>query len=75
MLRRIYGAVQTEEGWRVGSKDELEKLMRDEQVIRYVRIQRIKWWKRLKEDGKNKYSDKYYGMESHRNEIQRMSKK
>ena len=41
MLRRIYGAVQTEEERRVGSNDELEKLT-EEHVIKYVRIQRIK---------------------------------
>jgi hypothetical protein len=29
-LRRIYGPVQTEEGWRIKNNDELEKLMRRE---------------------------------------------
>jgi hypothetical protein len=46
ILRRIYGPVQTEEGWRVRNNDELEKLMRgeDTSIVNYIRAQRIKWW-------------------------------
>jgi hypothetical protein len=29
-LRRIYGAVESEEGWRIRNNDEMEKLMRED---------------------------------------------
>jgi hypothetical protein len=44
ILRRINGPVQTEEGWRIRNNDELEKLMRGEDILKYVRAKRIKWW-------------------------------
>jgi hypothetical protein len=44
VLGRLCGAVKTEEGWRIGNSDELDKSMRGEDVVKYVRAQRIKWW-------------------------------
>jgi hypothetical protein len=44
ILRRIYGQVQTEEGWRIRNNDELEKLVRGEYIVKYIRAQRIKRW-------------------------------
>jgi hypothetical protein len=41
-LRIIYGAVKTEEGWRTGNNDELEKLMRGNDIVKYITAQRIK---------------------------------
>jgi hypothetical protein len=38
-LRRICGIVQNEEGWRIGNNDELAKLMRGEDVVKYIRVQ------------------------------------
>jgi hypothetical protein len=32
----VYGPVQTEEGWRIRNSDELEKLMRGEDIVRYI---------------------------------------
>jgi hypothetical protein len=43
----IYGTVQSEEGWRIRNKDELEKLMTGEDRVNYIRTQRIKWWGHL----------------------------
>jgi hypothetical protein len=42
ILRRICGPVPTEEGWRIKNNDELEKLMREEDLANYIRVQRIK---------------------------------
>jgi hypothetical protein len=39
-VRRIYGPVQTEEGWRID--EQLEKLMRIEGIVKYITAQRIK---------------------------------
>jgi hypothetical protein len=44
ILRRIYGAVRTEEGLRTRNNDELEKLERGEDVVKYVKTKRISWW-------------------------------
>jgi hypothetical protein len=58
----------TEEGWRVRNNNEPEKLMRGEDIVKYIRAQKIKWWGRLKRVEKNhKNSEEDYGMESHRN--------
>jgi hypothetical protein len=43
ILRRIYGPVQTEEGWRIRNNDELEKLLGGDDIAKYERAQRIKW--------------------------------
>jgi uncharacterized membrane protein len=40
--------VETEDGRRIGNNDELEKLMRGENIVTYTRAHRIKWWEHLK---------------------------
>ena len=40
--------METEERWRMRNNDELEKLMRGENIVTYTRAQRIKWWGHLK---------------------------
>jgi hypothetical protein len=63
MLRRIYGAVQTEEGWRIRNTDELEKFMVGEYIVKCRRAQKIKRWGRLiNRMEKNKNSEEDYGM-------------
>jgi hypothetical protein len=48
ILRRIYdGPVQTEEGRRIRNNEELEKLMRGEDIVKYITAQRIKLWGHL----------------------------
>jgi hypothetical protein len=42
--RRMYGADEAEEWWKVGNNDESEKLLRRYDVVRYTRAQKIKWW-------------------------------
>jgi hypothetical protein len=34
VLRKIYGAVHNEEGWRIRNNDEFEKLIRGEDIIK-----------------------------------------
>ena len=67
-ILRVYGPVQTEEGWRIRNNDELEKLMRGEDVVKYLRAQRIKWWGHLNRMEKTK-SEEYYEMEYRRSEM------
>ena len=40
-------SIETEEGWRIRNSDELEKLMRGEDVVKYITAQRIKRWGHL----------------------------
>jgi hypothetical protein len=47
ILRRIYGPVQTEEGWKIKNNDEFQKFMRGADIVKYIRAQRIKWWGHL----------------------------
>jgi hypothetical protein len=47
IVRRITGAVQTEEGWRIINNDELEKVMRREDIVKYKRAQMMKRWGHL----------------------------
>ena len=54
VLRREYGSVDTEEEWRISIYDELEKLVRGEDVDQQIRAQRIKWWGTSKQDGEKK---------------------
>jgi hypothetical protein len=41
ILGRIYGPVQTEEGRTIRNNDELEKLMKGENIVEYIRVQRL----------------------------------
>jgi hypothetical protein len=62
ILRRIYGAVQTEDGWRKRNNGESEKLMGGEDIVKYVKAQRIKCWERFNKLEQNKNSEEDYGM-------------
>jgi hypothetical protein len=44
---KLCGSVQTKEGWGIKNSDELEKLMRGEDIVKYIRAWRIKWWGHL----------------------------
>jgi hypothetical protein len=54
ILRRMYGSVETEEGWRIRNNDVLETLMRGEDIVKYIRAQRIKCWRHLNRMEKTK---------------------
>jgi hypothetical protein len=49
--------------------------MSGEDIVKYVRAQGIKWWGHLNRREENKNGEEHYRIESHRNEIQQMSKK
>jgi hypothetical protein len=44
MLRKIYGQIQCKEGWRIRSNNELQKLIKGEDVKYIQQQQQIKWW-------------------------------
>jgi hypothetical protein len=41
ILRRMYGAVKTDEGWQIRNNDELEKLMSRIDTVKYTGGQRM----------------------------------
>jgi hypothetical protein len=71
----MYGQIQTGGGWRIRNNGELEILGRGEDIVKCIKAQRIKWWGHLNRMAKTKHSQEDYGMEFHRNEIQRTSEK
>jgi hypothetical protein len=44
MLRKIYGLILCKEGWRIRSNNELQKLIKGEDNVKYMLPQKIKWW-------------------------------
>jgi hypothetical protein len=37
LLRSIYGPAQTEEEWRIRNNDDLDKFMRGEDIVKFIR--------------------------------------
>jgi hypothetical protein len=55
-LRSIYGPVQdTNNEWRVRTKQEIETLMKEENIDRFIKSQRLAWYGHVNmmEDNKN----------------------
>jgi hypothetical protein len=45
MLRKVFGPVYCREGWRIGNNKELQKLIKGENIVKYVKARRMKWWR------------------------------
>jgi len=43
ILRKIYGPVKENELWRVRRNDELEAIIKGENIVRFIKGQRIQW--------------------------------
>jgi len=43
MLWEIYGPVKENELWRIRRNDELEVIMKGENIVRFIKCQRIRW--------------------------------
>jgi hypothetical protein len=42
-LQRIYGPVKENESWRIRRNDELEAIIKGENIVRFIKCQRIRW--------------------------------
>jgi hypothetical protein len=42
ILRRIYGPVKGDESWRIRRNDELEAIIKGENIVRFIKSQRIR---------------------------------
>ena len=57
ILRSIYGPVQdSNDEWRVRTNQEIEALMKEENIVRFIKSQRLAWYGHVNrmEDNKNK---------------------
>uniref|UniRef100_A0A8D8PR77 Endonuclease-reverse transcriptase n=1 Tax=Cacopsylla melanoneura TaxID=428564 RepID=A0A8D8PR77_9HEMI len=43
IVRRIYGAVQENETWRIRYNDEINNILHGEDIVRFIKSQRIRW--------------------------------
>ena len=43
ILREMYGPVKGNELWRIGRNDELEAIIKGENIVRFIKWQRIRW--------------------------------
>jgi hypothetical protein len=43
VLRKIYGPVKENEIWRIRQNNELEDIIKRENIIRFIKCQRIRW--------------------------------
>ena len=44
ILRKIYGPVKENELWRIRRNDELEAITKGENIVRFIKCQRIRWF-------------------------------
>ena len=48
MLRKIFGATKERDGtWRIKTDDELDKLINHNNIINYIKAQRLSWFGHL----------------------------
>jgi hypothetical protein len=43
ILRKIYGPVKEKEVWRIRRNDELEVIIKGENIVRFIKSQRKRW--------------------------------
>jgi hypothetical protein len=43
VVRRVYGPVREDERWRIRSNRELEDILRGEDIVKFVKSQRLAW--------------------------------
>ena len=43
ILRKIYGPVKENDLWRIRRNDELETIIKGENIVRFIKSQRIRW--------------------------------
>jgi hypothetical protein len=46
-MRKIYGPVKENELWRIRRNDELEAIIKGENIVRFIKCQRIRWLGRI----------------------------
>jgi hypothetical protein len=61
ILRKIYGPVKENELWRIRRNDELEAIIKGENIVRFIKCQRIQWLGHIERIQDTKKKKKMYG--------------
>jgi hypothetical protein len=60
VLRRIYGPTKKSDGtWRIKTNEELNKLIRNKNIVNYIKAQRIAWFGHTHRMSENSMVKKY----------------
>jgi hypothetical protein len=60
LLRKIFGPIKERDGtWRIKTNDELDKLIRDTNIINYIKAQRLSWFGHLHRMSEERMVKKY----------------
>jgi len=62
ILRKIYGPVKENELWRIRQNDELEATIKRENIVRFIKCQRIRWLGHIKRMQDTAIPKKTHGM-------------
>jgi hypothetical protein len=61
VLRKIFGLTKERDGiWRIKTNDELDKLIRQKNIINYVKAQRLSWFGHLNRMPEERMVEKVY---------------
>jgi hypothetical protein len=52
IVRRIYGPVMENNGWRIRYNAELNTLLKGEDIVRFIKSQRIRWFGACRKNGR-----------------------
>ena len=61
VLRKIYGPVKENDLWRIRLNDELEAIIKVENIVRFIKSQRIRWFGHIKRMQDTAIPKKMYG--------------
>ena len=61
ILRKIYGPVKGNELWRIRQNDELEAIIKGENIVRFIKCQRIRWLGHIERMQDTEIPKKMYG--------------
>jgi hypothetical protein len=71
ILREMYGPVKENELWRIGRNDELEAIIKGENIARFIKCQRIRWLGHIERMQDTAIPKKMYGKQQDEEEDQK----
>ena len=57
-MRKIYGPVKENELWRIRRNDKLEAIIKGENIVRFIKCQRIRWLASHRKNARHRNSKK-----------------